>query len=95
MDIGSRARLIGGNQMIQLRSHQPAGIFGNLALQNLNRTGTFKVRRQVPRNRTLRTARHWELPNPFTTRVERILHTSVWTYVVVVVAITIVRNVVK
>lgn len=81
--------------MIQLRSHQPAGVFGNLALQNLGGAGTFKVRRQVPRNRSLRTSRHWELPNPFTTRVERILQTSVWTYVILVVAITIVRNVVK
>jgi hypothetical protein len=81
--------------MIQLRSNRTTGIFGNLALQDLNGSGTFKVRRHTQRNRSLRTTRKWELPNPFTTRVERILHTSVWTYVAVVVAITIVRNVVK
>jgi hypothetical protein len=82
--------------MIQLRSNQPTGVFGNLALQDFTGARAVRVRRHIPKNKSLhRTARQWDLPNPFTARVERILHTSVWTYVALVVAITIVRNVVR
>ena len=78
--------------MIQLRSNRPTGVVASLALQD----STVRVRKQTQRDQPLcRTNRQWNLPNPFTVRVERILQRSVWTYVAVVVAITIVRNVAK